>query len=327
MCRIIELGDSVKRLKLLISGILILAIFCGLSFNFLVSGRYEVYGSPNLTRWSYSEINGTPMVMIRRVCDSIGCEIKWYKESKTIVCTKGLVKIEFRINDDSYLLNGEEEYMDAPVALKNSKAFIPLSFPWEKLNAKVKYNKIRKMVEIEKGSIVFFGDSITEGFKIKRYFSYPNLINEGVSANKTTDALKRVNDVIDAKPDMVFIMLGTNDAWAGMDPTDTLINYDSIITEITDACPYTTIVIQSVLPLGSEAFKRNSRVSNKDVDAINAKISIYAYTNKFKYVNLNALYKDPEGLLGKKYSQDGVHLVSSAYKVWAKRIKSLVPAE
>ncbi len=325
MCRISELGDIMKKLKLLITGLLVITIFCGLSLDFLGISIYEAYGSSNLSRWSYSEIKGTPMVMLRRVCNSIGCEMKWDKESKTILCRKGLVNIEFKVNDEFYIFNGEKQFMDAPVVLKNGYIFVPLDFPWEKLNAKVKYNKIKKIVEIEKGSVVFFGDSITAGFKIKKYFTYPNLINKGVSANKTTDALARVKDVIDQKPDMVFIMLGTNDAWAGMDPTDTLINYDSIITEITNACPYTTIVIQSVLPLGSEAFKRNSRVSNKDVDAINSKICIYAYNNKYKYVNLNSLYKGSDGLMNKKYSKDGVHLVPEAYKVWAKRIKGLVP--
>jgi len=327
MCRISGLGDSMKKFKLLITGILILTIFCGLSFDFLVISKYEVYGSSSLSRWSYSEINGTPMVMLQRVCDSIGCEMKLDKESETIICKKGLINIEFKINSEYYILNGEERCMDAPVVLKKGYIFVPIGFPWEKLNAKVKYNKIKKIVEIEKGSVVFFGDSITAGFKIKKYFTYPSLVNKGVSANKTSDALERVSDVIDQKPDMVFIMLGTNDVWAGKDSTDILINYDSIITEIADACPYTTIVIQSVLPLGSAALKRNNRVTNKDVDTINSRLSLYAYNNKFKYVNLNSLFKGSDGLMNKKYSQDGIHLVPDAYKVWAKRIKSLVPPQ
>ena len=69
------------------------------------------------------------------------------------------------------------------------------------------------------GTIIFFGDSITKGYvpflekKLKTKFSKVNmvLIDEGVSGETSGDGLKRIDRVIEAKPDLVVIGFGMND--------------------------------------------------------------------------------------------------------------------
>lgn len=78
------------------------------------------------------------------------------------------------------------------------------------------------------GRIVFLGDSITEmGDKPYGYLSlirkslrtkygdeYPELVNAGISGNKVTDLLERLDrDVISRTPATVVIYVGVNDVW------------------------------------------------------------------------------------------------------------------
>ncbi|OHB55061.1 MAG: hypothetical protein A2Y12_10460 [Planctomycetes bacterium GWF2_42_9] len=86
---------------------------------------------------------------------------------------------------------------------------------------------------------VFVGDSITHGaFHTYGWRSYPELfaerlryelnrpldvvVNTGISGNKTQDILDRLDwRVLRFKPDVVFLMIGTNDSTFGRDGIDT----------------------------------------------------------------------------------------------------------
>jgi len=78
--------------------------------------------------------------------------------------------------------------------------------------------------------IVFLGDSITAGgerpggyvWLVRHYLNtiYPKagitVINSGISGHKSTDMLARFDrDVIQKRPDLVFISVGVNDVWHG----------------------------------------------------------------------------------------------------------------
>ena len=84
---------------------------------------------------------------------------------------------------------------------------------------------------VRAGSIVFFGDSITElGVHPSGYIArikenllkkQPSLaiIGAGISGNKVPDLQARVDrDVIARKPDLVFIYIGINDVWHAVMP-------------------------------------------------------------------------------------------------------------
>ena len=75
-------------------------------------------------------------------------------------------------------------------------------------------------------NIVFFGDSLTEGYQVEADENFPSLIqnklrvesfdqyevlNLGVSGDRTADALERLESVLEAKPEIVVLALGGND--------------------------------------------------------------------------------------------------------------------
>jgi len=282
------------------------------------------YNSYGISSKDYVLENGKPMIILRNICSMIGANISWNKNSKEILCKKGIAEIKLTIGSKKIYVNGKQKQMDSEVIIRGGKTLVPLSFPWKDINIAVSWNGNKKMLSISKGPIVFFGDSITEGFNLKKYFTYSGLINKGVNANTTGDALKRVNEVIDKKPDKVFIMLGTNDIWKAMDVRVTIDNYNDIVTRIRTACPYTDVIIQSVLPMGKNAFERNHLASNKSIDNLNIKLKNMAKDFDLKYVDIGILLKDNNGNMHSKYSDDGVHIKSNAYSIWADKIRYMV---
>jgi acyl-CoA thioesterase-1 len=94
-------------------------------------------------------------------------------------------------------------------------------------------------------TILFLGDSLTEGLGVSKAQAYPHLvqtmietkldknikaINAGVSGSTSSDALNRLQWYLKQKPDMVFIALGANDGLRGLNLEQTQKNLEAIIT-------------------------------------------------------------------------------------------------
>jgi acyl-CoA thioesterase-1 len=79
--------------------------------------------------------------------------------------------------------------------------------------------------------LVVIGDSITEGFGVKRDLAYPSVlqkkiehahknwrvINSGISGSTSASALSRVTWHLKQKPDLIVLALGANDGLRGSD--------------------------------------------------------------------------------------------------------------
>lgn len=79
--------------------------------------------------------------------------------------------------------------------------------------------------------MVIIGDSITEGFGVRREKAYPNLlqeliekakknwrvINSGISGSTSASAVSRVRWHLKQKPDLIILALGANDGLRGSD--------------------------------------------------------------------------------------------------------------
>ena len=93
-------------------------------------------------------------------------------------------------------------------------------------------------------TILFLGDSLTEGLGVSKQSAYPNLvqnliqtklnknikaINAGVSGSTTNDGLSRLKWYLKRKPDIIFIALGANDGLRGLDLKQSQKNLEEII--------------------------------------------------------------------------------------------------
>ncbi len=90
-------------------------------------------------------------------------------------------------------------------------------------------------------TIVAFGDSLIEGVgattgndlvsQLERGIGQP-IVNLGVSGDRTTDGLQRIDTVIDQDPKVVLLLLGGNDAIQNVPLETTRANLDTIISQI-----------------------------------------------------------------------------------------------
>jgi acyl-CoA thioesterase-1 len=113
-------------------------------------------------------------------------------------------------------------------------------------------------------TILFFGDSLTDGYGLSRSQAYPaviaeklrtsgqryEVINAGVSGDTTSGGLRRIARYLDQKIDVFVLELGINDAFRGVPVPQMRENLQSIIDRVRKANPNVAIVIAGMqLPL------------------------------------------------------------------------------
>lgn len=171
-------------------------------------------------------------------------------------------------------------------------------------------------MSVFKNRIIFFGDSITDadrdyhafdgsveqlghgyvrlvqsGLKSKFIDRKYEVFNRGINGHRTTDLLQRIQkDVIDYKPEFVFIMIGINDVWRNFDAHYHRIdqvsedeyahNYEKILSQLLDA---------GIQPVVASAFylePNKDEPMRKMTDAYNARVKALADKYNVEYIDV-----------------------------------------
>jgi acyl-CoA thioesterase-1 len=96
---------------------------------------------------------------------------------------------------------------------------------------------------VEAKTILFLGDSLTEGYQLDKEEAYPALverelkkqrkdikvINGGVSGATSASGVKRLDWYLKTRPDILVLALGANDGLRGMKPQETEKNLTNVI--------------------------------------------------------------------------------------------------
>jgi lysophospholipase L1-like esterase len=179
--------------------------------------------------------------------------------------------------------------------------------------------------------VVFFGDSITEGWRLAD--SYPNkpYINRGVGGQTTPQMLVRFRqDVVDLQPKIVMILAGTNDLAGTTGPMrneDTEANLASM-ADLARAHGI-RVVMSSILPVhnynhdGEDYFAQRPPTR---ILALNAWIKDYCAKNKIVYLDYFSAMVDDKGLLQKELAEDGLHPNAAGHKIMAPLAEAAIQA-
>lgn len=168
-------------------------------------------------------------------------------------------------------------------------------------------------------NIVFFGDSITEGYKVEEFFPDTYVINSGISGNQSNQLLERIEgDVYAYNPSKVFILIGINDMNHSVPQEEILNNIQKIINGIKINRKYTKIYIESIYPINRNMFDDikygfNKEVTNDKIKEINLKIKNICKENDITYVDVYSSLIDEDGNLKSAYSKEGLHLTDLGY--------------
>lgn len=179
-------------------------------------------------------------------------------------------------------------------------------------------NKTNTIYKIDE-NIVFFGDSITDRYKINEFFPDVNIINSGVSGDEASDLLERIEkDVYRYNPSKVFILVGINDLNHKVDEKVILENIQKIINGIKTNRKYAKIYVQSIYPVNHNSFKEHDYKFNEDVNAekikaFNEKLKKMCKENNITYIDVFNELIDKEENLKDIYTIEGLHINDLGY--------------
>jgi lysophospholipase L1-like esterase len=177
--------------------------------------------------------------------------------------------------------------------------------------------------------VVFFGDSITDGWHLDRYFPGKTYINRGIGGQTTSQMLLRFRqDVIDLQPHVVVILAGTNDIAGNTGPIsleDIERNY-ATLAELARVHHIVTI-FSSVTPVNGDVPAARELFDTRppaEILALNAWMKDYSAANGDIYLNYFGAMVDDRGQMRPGISIDGLHPNDAGYKIMAPLAESAI---
>jgi lysophospholipase L1-like esterase len=170
--------------------------------------------------------------------------------------------------------------------------------------------------------VAFFGDSITDLWKLDEYFPGKPYINRGISGQTTPQMLVRFRqDVIDLQPKVIVILAGTNDIAGNSGPMrleDIEANYSSM-AELARTHDI-HVVFSSVLPVHNYTPRSQDLFAQRPPEEIlelNRWLRAYCNANHYIYLDYFSAMVDDHGLLNRELADDGLHPNVAGYKLMA----------
>lgn len=170
--------------------------------------------------------------------------------------------------------------------------------------------------------VVFFGDSITDLWKLEEYFPGKPYINRGISGQTTPQMLIRFRqDAIDLQPKVVVILAGTNDIAGNTGPMrleDIEANYASM-AELGLAHGI-RVVFSSILPVHNYTPRSQDLFAQRSpakILELNRWLTAYCAANGHVYLDYFSAMVDGKGLLKRNLAEDGLHPNAAGYKLMA----------
>jgi lysophospholipase L1-like esterase len=182
-------------------------------------------------------------------------------------------------------------------------------------------NAALKPPALGENRVVFFGDSITDLWKLEEYFPSKPYINRGISGQTTPQMLVRFRqDVIQLHPKVVVILAGTNDIAGNTGPMrleDMEANYASM-AELAGANQI-RVVFSSVLPVHNYTPQLQDVLVRRPPEKILAlnrwmKDYVAAHPN-CSYLDYFSAMVDDKGLMKKDLADDGLHPNAAGYRI------------
>lgn len=94
--------------------------------------------------------DGSTMVPVRFIGESLGAEVSWRDEDKAIIYTDKDATVQMNIGSNIAIVNGYEVELQTAPVIKNGKAMVPLRFVTEELGAQIIWDEELQMITIEK---------------------------------------------------------------------------------------------------------------------------------------------------------------------------------
>jgi lysophospholipase L1-like esterase len=165
-------------------------------------------------------------------------------------------------------------------------------------------------------TLVFLGDSITQGWSDDFRGKFPNLnvANRGISGDTSRGLLARVEeDVLALDPSGIVLLIGTNDIGQKVRPEDIAANVKLLLEKITAHSPETPIILCQVMP--TSGAKQHRPVDQ--IRKLNALVTEMVRGNKqVTVLDTYTLFAGPDGEAKLEEFPDLLHPNDIGYNKW-----------
>ena len=189
---------------------------------------------------------------------------------------------------------------------------------WER-----KHRAWAERAEQDKGAVVFFGDSITQGWgdELGGHFGDLNVANRGISGDTTRGMLIRLRqDVIALEPAGVVMLMGTNDIEDDGDVADAVANVKAMLAALDEHNPELPIVFCRIFP--SAARKKRPR---EKIETYNRAFDkLLKGDDNVTVLDTWSVFATSEGDAIPKYFPDLLHPNKDGYAVWAASLRPVL---
>ncbi len=165
----------------------------------------------------------------------------------------------------------------------------------------------------QQNKLIFLGDSLTA---FHDWSAFGKHHNGGIAGDTTDGLLQHLHYTLEKNPKCVVLMIGINDLLQGRSIESVKKNYLKIFERLAQA---ERVVILSLLPVEStlQTFEINEKVI-----LLNHFLRYESGKRDFLYLDLYRSMVDRDGGLKKALTSDGVHLTTSAYRLWERALKA-----
>src|SRR5579859_6933348 len=179
--------------------------------------------------------------------------------------------------------------------------------------------------------VVFFGDSITDIWKLDESFPGKPYVNRGIGGQTTSQMLVRFRqDVINLEPKVVVILAGTNDIAGNTGPMR-IEDIEADFASLADLARANNIkvIYSSVLPIHNYTEKSKdffAQRSSEKILQMNKWLQAYCAdaSHGCTYLDYFSAMVDDKGLMKKDLADDGLHPNAAGYKVMAPMAESAI---
>jgi len=173
-----------------------------------------------------------------------------------------------------------------------------------------------------KDRVVFFGDSITESWRLEQYFPGEPYVNRGIGGQTTPQMTVRFRqDVIDLHPRVVVILAGTNDIAGNTGPMRNA-DIEADLASMAELAKThgVRVILSSLLPVHNYTPKAQDFFMQRPMARIlelNQWLKEYCSINQIVFLDYYPALVDEKGLLKRDLSEDGLHPNDAGYKIMA----------
>jgi lysophospholipase L1-like esterase len=170
--------------------------------------------------------------------------------------------------------------------------------------------------------VVFFGDSITDMWRLDSSFPGKHYINRGISGQTTPQMIIRFReDVVDLRPAVVLILAGTNDI-AGNTGPETIEEIEHNYASMAELAKANGIrvIFASVTPIHDYSARATNfflQRSPEKILALNAWLKSYSEQHGLIYLDYFSAMVDSRGWMRAELSDDGLHPNAAGFRVMA----------